>query len=104
MNEEEAMYGAEDDSKLDEPSEKEETPQIEEEEVEMKGEYENNRHIWNAKVARYLAYAIDGGILCSQFTLQTFIKMLDKVNDPMGNDTAELNREIRYLLHIREKG
>ena len=23
------------------------------------------KHNWNAKVARYLAYAVDGGLLCS---------------------------------------
>lgn len=40
------------------------------------------QHKWNAKVARYLAYAVDGGILCSQFTLTTLIKMLQNVSEP----------------------
>jgi hypothetical protein len=41
---------------------------------------EKNKNIdtsqWNAKVARYLAYSVDGGILCSQFTLTRLITFL----------------------------
>ena len=51
-------------SQNEEQNFEEETPDIEEEE-EIRGDFEHNRHIWNAKVARYLAYAVDGGILCS---------------------------------------
>ena len=47
---------------------------------------ERCKHIWNAKIARYLAYIIDGGILCSQFTLRTFLTLLEQVNDPTGED------------------
>jgi hypothetical protein len=39
------------------------------------------KHKWTSKVARYIAYCVDGGILCSQFTLSTFIAMLGKVKD-----------------------
>lgn len=38
--------------------------------------FNHKQHLWDAKVARYLAYAVDGGILCSRFTLGTFIDML----------------------------
>ena len=34
---------------------------------------------WNAKCARYLAYAVDGGIFCSQFTLQQMLNMMQKI-------------------------
>ena len=47
---------------------------------------ERCKHIWNAKIARYLAYIVDGGILCSQFTLRTFLTLLEQVNDPTGED------------------
>ena len=62
----------------------------------------NEKHVWKAKVARYLAYAVDGGILCSQFTLRHFISMLENVNDPTGNDNMILGQEIGYLLHCRK--
>jgi hypothetical protein len=59
-------------------------------------------YIWNAKVARFLAYIVDGGLLCSQFTLFTMIKMLEKVTDEA--DEIIIVNEIAYLLHIRKKG
>lgn len=60
------------------------------------------QHKWNAKVARYLAYSVDGGILCSQFTLTTLIKMLQNVSEP--SDEKIIHQEIAYLLHIRRIG
>ena len=33
-------------------------------------------HNWQSKVARFLAYVVDGGILCSQFTLTSMVNML----------------------------
>ena len=65
---------------------------------------ERTKHIWNAKIARYLAYIVDGGFLCSQFTLRTFLTLLEQVNDPSGEDNFILMTEIGYLLHIREVG
>ena len=59
-------------------------------------------YIWNAKVARFLAYIVDGGLLCSQFTLFTMIKMLEKVTDEA--DEIVIVNEIAYMLHIRKKG
>lgn len=42
-------------------------------------------HQWNGKCARYIAYAIDGGILCSQFTLTTMIKMSANITEDKDN-------------------
>ena len=64
--------------------------------------HEKKKHIWNAKVSRYLAYCVDGGVLCSQFTLRTFVKMIESVRD--AEDASKLREELRYLLHIRKKG
>ena len=47
---------------------------------------ERAKHIWNAKIARYLAYIVDGGFLCSPFTLRTFLTLMEQVNDPSGKD------------------
>ena len=38
-------------------------------------------HNWTSKVARFLAYVIDGGILQSLFTLTSMVEMLRKVTD-----------------------
>lgn len=57
---------------------------------------------WYSKIARYLAYCVDGGVLCSQFTLTTLIQFLDKVNET--GDEKKINDEISYLLHIRKIG
>ena len=79
----------------------EEEQQIVEAEVEMPEGPVEKRHVWDAKVARYLAYCVDGGILCSQFTLRTFVKMLEHVREQ--SDAVLLRNEVRYLLHIRRK-
>ena len=39
-------------------------------------------HNWTSKVARFLAYVIDGGILQSLFTLTSMVQMIRKVTDP----------------------
>lgn len=60
------------------------------------------KHIWTAKVARFIAYCIDGGLLCSQFTISIIIKMLNNVQD--DSDIDKIVGELSYLLHIRKKG
>ncbi len=57
---------------------------------------------WQTKIARYLAYILDGGILCSQFTLRTYNKFLANVSD--SKDMEILKNEFCYLLHIRKHG
>ena len=51
-------------------------------------------------MARYLAYMVDGGLLCSQFTLTTMVDMVKKI--PEKQDEALIVAEITYLLHIRK--
>jgi hypothetical protein len=58
--------------------------------------------VWTSKVARFLAYIVDGGMLQSQFTLTSMVQMLQRVRDP--SDERTLQREIAYLLHIRRVG
>jgi len=36
--------------------------------------------IWRKKVARYLAYCVDGGLLQKKFTLMTMIEGLDRLD------------------------
>jgi len=36
--------------------------------------------IWRKKVARYLAFCVDGGLLQSKFNLVTMIKNIDKLD------------------------
>ena len=57
--------------------------------------------MWPAKVARYLAWCVDGGLLQSKFTIQTMIQFAEKVTDP--EEEALIQREIAYLLHLRDK-
>ena len=59
-------------------------------------------HNWTSKVARFLAYVVDGGILQSLFTLTSMVQMLRKVSDP--RDEKIIHNEIAYLLHIRRVG
>ena len=58
--------------------------------------------MWQAKVARYLAWCVDGGLLQSKFTIQTMIGFA-KSNFPDQEDEAAIQREIAYLLHLRDK-
>lgn len=66
-------------------------------------EYQDvNHHNWTSKVARFLAYIVDGGILQSLFTLTSMVQMLKNVKD--GKDERLIQAEIAYLLHIRRVG
>eukprot|EP00347_Sterkiella_histriomuscorum_P016136 403354352 len=60
-----------------------------------------NNTNWTEKIARYLAHVMNGGLLQSQFTLQTFVKMIQNVTE--SQDEMNLKEEIVYLLHIRDK-
>ena len=51
-------------------------------------------------MALYLAYIVDGGLLCSQFTLTTMIDMVKKIHEK--SDETLIVAEITYLLHIRK--
>jgi hypothetical protein len=63
--------------------------------------YEKDIHFWKSKVARYIAYSIDGGLLQSKFTLAKMIKMMECVTDT--GTGAELRGELAYMLHCRKK-
>ena len=53
-------------------------------------------------MARYLAYIVNGGLLCSQFTFKTLIEMVKKVHE--SSDRKKITDEIAYLVHIRKIG
>ena len=57
--------------------------------------------VWTGKVARYLAFCIDGGLLQSKFTFKTLIECMQKISEP--EDEAILHGEIAYLLHLRSR-
>jgi len=48
---------------------------FEEESIKDYERDEKLRIAWAGKIAAYLAHCIDGGLLCSQFTLETLIHM-----------------------------
>ena len=56
--------------------------------------------IWRQKIARYLAYCIDGGLLQKKFTLQTIIELMDKLEQ---DAKADIDAEIAYLLHCYKR-
>ncbi len=60
-----------------------------------------NKIYWTEKIARYLSHCMNGGLLCSNFTLNTLIKMMANVTE--SQDEINLKDEIAYLLHLREK-
>lgn len=60
-----------------------------------------SKTFWSEKIARYLSHCMNGGLLCSQFTLTTFIKMMQNVTE--SQDEMNLKDEVVYLLHLREK-
>ncbi len=60
-----------------------------------------NHPAWPTKVAFYLTHCVDGGILCSQFTLETLIKLLRNVTE--AKDEAAVKQELSYLLNARKK-
>jgi hypothetical protein len=58
-------------------------------------------HEWQNKVARYVAYSIDGGLLQSKFTLTKMIKMMEHVtSESSSNNQKILQDEIQYMLNI----
>lgn len=74
-------------------------------EEEPISEYERDeklRNAWAGKIATYLAHCVDGGLLCSQFTLETLLHMAQAVTE--GRDELLLKQEISYLLNVRKKG
>ena len=57
---------------------------------------------WKVKVARYVAYNVNGGLLQSQFTLAKLIQMKGFIQEP--DDELVINEELQYMLNIRKKG
>mmetsp|Transcript_15049 Transcript_15049/g.33123 ORF Transcript_15049/g.33123 Transcript_15049/m.33123 type:complete len:869 (+) Transcript_15049:146-2752(+) len=62
-------------------------------------EAQDTSHSWKARVARYFAYSLDGGILGSQFTLHDLAapSLLTKQSQQRVADV------LHFLLHIRPK-
>ena len=87
-----------------EPKSKEKVQEIEESVIESEAPALKVETIqWSAKIGRYIAFAVDGGILCSQFTLTKLIKILES-SQIDGDDEDQIQQEICYLLHIRRIG
>ena len=56
--------------------------------------------VWRKKVARYLAYCVDGGFLQRKFTLMTITKLYDKLEETVK---PMIDAEIAYLLHCHKR-
>ena len=56
--------------------------------------------IWHKKVARYLAYCVNGGLLCSKFTMKTMIENLKTLD---SSEQDEIHKEIAFLLHCHNR-
>jgi len=54
---------------------------------------------WTFKIARYLAYCVDGGLLSSRFTLQNLVDF-DRENKDGSN---EIEKAINFLLHFKKE-
>jgi hypothetical protein len=66
----------------------------------IQGKHESNA--WPTKLAYYLAHCIDGGLLCSQFTLQSLIRFLDRVTET--KDEQIIKQELTFMLNMRKAG
>ena len=66
-----------------------------------KGRRNAKTAIWRKKVARYLAYCLDGGLLQRKFSLVKLIQDVDQL--PEKDDQDRIHREIAYLLHGHNK-
>ena len=57
---------------------------------------------WLSKIARYLAYCLDGGLLHSKFTLKTFITLLRDSN--INHEEEDIfSEQLSFLLHLRQR-
>ena len=57
------------------------------------------RKIWEEKVARYLAWCVDGGLLQSKFTIYKLAKKVASLSDEEKNKNI-LALEIAFMLHL----
>jgi len=55
--------------------------------------------MWKAKVARYLAYCIDGGLMHSKVTIQKLFQY--SVKDLKDEEKDAIHQELQFLLHVR---
>jgi len=91
----------EDDQIIEEEEKKEDLADFGEME-ESKDESTKNKDLWKAKVAYFLCYCVDGGILSQRFTLRTLISQFMDMGET--NQKAQLlHDEILYLLQIRKQ-
>eukprot|EP00396_MALV-II-16_sp_LP-1_P000028 gene28-320_t len=67
---------------------------------EEAGQVARTRNLWRKRLARYLAYCVDGGICGSKFTLHDLIDA--KISGDLPRDTERtITRVIEFLLHLR---
>merc|ERR1719296_351531 len=69
--------------------------------TDNKKERTARRNAWMARIARYLAYCVDGGIADERFTMATLVQA-------MGRGAVESARTLRstveFLLHAMPRG
>jgi hypothetical protein len=63
---------------------------------------EAKQSVWEAKVARYLAWCVDGGLLQSKFTLATLIECAKTLQSTSEQDLV--STLLAYFLHLRLPG
>ena len=60
------------------------------------------RRSWSQKLARFLAYCIDGGLYYGQFTLSTIVTQLVGGQIMDKSDSTTVRKFLNYLLHLRK--
>lgn len=74
--------------------------------AESKADLEHNdkvkvmRSKWLARVARYFAWAVDGGLVGDAFTLDTMIEYMGFLTE---ESKKQANHALLFMLHIRER-
>mmetsp|Transcript_9430 Transcript_9430/g.22701 ORF Transcript_9430/g.22701 Transcript_9430/m.22701 type:complete len:873 (-) Transcript_9430:70-2688(-) len=58
------------------------------------------RNAWAARIARYFAYCVDGGIMGERFTLPLLIQSMGRVSSDVDQ---QMKNVIDFLLHVNER-
>jgi len=56
------------------------------------------RNMWHARVARYFAWAVDGGLLQSKFTLDIMVENITALSEDAGKKAS---CALHFMLHMR---
>lgn len=58
------------------------------------------RHYWQQRVARYLAWAVDGGVMGAKFTLDIMVQHITQLKEA---SFKKVESALSFMLHMREK-